>query len=112
MEGRGGPGPGGLTTARAGVSATAAGAARLGADAVGYTLYVGSPAQERDFEQYRQGREDTRSSGMRPILWSYPRAEDIETTGGEGSSCAMDDAARSVSFAGQLTDILATYPSG
>jgi DhnA family fructose-bisphosphate aldolase class Ia len=27
-------------------------AVRLGADAVGYTLYVGSPAQERDFAQY------------------------------------------------------------
>ena len=49
---------------------------------------------------------------MRPSVWSYPHAGDIETTGGEGSSCAMDDAARSVSFAGQLTDILATYPSG
>src|SRR3954465_7199292 len=27
-------------------------AVRLGADAVGYTLYVGSPAQAADFEQY------------------------------------------------------------
>src|ERR1051326_496087 len=36
------------------VNATVEDAVRLGADAVGYTLYVGTPAQERDFAQYRQ----------------------------------------------------------
>src|SRR5215469_18761238 len=33
-------------------------AVRLGADAVGYTLYVGSERQEEDFAQFRQVRED------------------------------------------------------
>src|SRR5689334_11422971 len=33
-------------------------AVRLGADAVGYTLYVGSPAEPQDFAQLRQVRTD------------------------------------------------------
>src|SRR4051812_35201786 len=35
------------------VHASVADAVRLGADAVGYTLYVGSPAQNEDFAAYR-----------------------------------------------------------
>ena len=34
------------------VNATVGDAVRLGADAVGYTLYVGTPAQPRDVAQY------------------------------------------------------------
>lgn len=73
---------------------------------------MGSPAQERDFGQYSQVREDTQWSGMRPVVCSYPRGEAIETTGGKGSFSAVDYAARTVCPAAQLTDILATYPSG
>ena len=47
------------------VNATVADAVRLGADAVGYTLYVGTPAQERDFEQYRRSAR-TRSGSACP----------------------------------------------
>lgn len=39
-------------------NATVEEAVRLGADAVGYTRYVGSPAQERDFAQYLRVRQD------------------------------------------------------
>jgi hypothetical protein len=39
-------------------------AVRLGADAVGYTLYVGTPGQERDFAQYLRVREDAERFGM------------------------------------------------
>jgi class I fructose-bisphosphate aldolase len=46
---------------------------RLGADVAGYTLYVGSPAQERDFGQYRQIREDAQRSGLPLIVGSYPQ---------------------------------------
>src|SRR5271165_3223111 len=42
-------------------------AVRLGADAVGYTLYVGSPAQEQDFSQLRSVREDAARLGM-PLI--------------------------------------------
>ena len=82
------------------VNATVEEAVRLGADAVGYTLYVGSPAQERDFEQYRQVREDAQRLGMPMIVWSYPRGEAIEAKGGKDSFYAVDYAARIASELG------------
>ena len=48
-------------------------AVRLGADAVGYTLYVGSPAQDADFAQFRTVRQDAHRFGMPLIVWARPR---------------------------------------
>jgi class I fructose-bisphosphate aldolase len=69
-------------------------AVRIGADAVGYTLYVGSPKQEDDFMQIRKVREDCDRFGMPLIIWAYPRGRDIETKGGRDSFFAVDYAAR------------------
>ncbi len=69
-------------------------AVRLGADAVGYTLYVGSPLQAEDFIQFRQVREDADRYGMPIIVWAYPRGEAIEAKGGRDSLYAVDYAAR------------------
>ncbi|GFP21220.1 fructose-bisphosphate aldolase, class I [Candidatus Hakubella thermalkaliphila] len=69
-------------------------AVRLGADAVGYTLYVGSPAQGEDFIQFMQVREEAERYGMPVIVWSYPRGEAIEAKGGQNSLYAVDYAAR------------------
>ena len=69
-------------------------AVRLGADAVGYTLYVGSPLQAADFEQFRKVREDADRYGMPIIVWAYPRGEAIEAKGGRDSFYAVDYAAR------------------
>jgi class I fructose-bisphosphate aldolase len=69
-------------------------AVRLGADAVGYTLYVGSPRQDQDLAQLRGVREDCDRYGMPLIVWSYPRGEAIEGKGGPGSFYAIDYAAR------------------
>jgi class I fructose-bisphosphate aldolase len=69
-------------------------AVRIGADAVGYTLYVGSPKQEDDFMQIRKVREDCDRFGMPLIIWAYPRGRDIETKGGRDSFFAIDYAAR------------------
>ncbi|HLJ80286.1 MAG TPA: fructose-bisphosphate aldolase [Ktedonobacterales bacterium] len=69
-------------------------AVRLGADAVGYTLYVGSPLQAADFEQFRKVREDADRFGMPIIVWAYPRGEFIEAKGGRDSFYAVDYAAR------------------
>lgn len=82
------------------VNATVEDAVRLGADAVGYTLYVGSPAQERDFGQYRQVRADAQRLGMPLIVWSYPRGEAIDAKGGKDSFYAVDYAARTASELG------------
>src|SRR4051812_36845093 len=69
-------------------------AVRLGADAVGYTLYVGSPAQDRDFLQFNQVRQDAEKYGMPIIIWAYPRGEAVKTKGGVDSLYAIDYAAR------------------
>jgi class I fructose-bisphosphate aldolase len=82
------------------VNATVEDAVRLGADAVGYTLYVGSPAAERDFGQYRQVREDALRLGMPLIVWAYPRGSAIDAKGGKDSFYAVDYAARTASELG------------
>jgi fructose-bisphosphate aldolase, class I len=82
------------------VNATVADAVRLGADAVGYTLYVGSPAQEHDFRQYRRVRQDAQRFGMPLIVWAYPRGAAIDAKGGKDSFYAVDYAARTASELG------------
>ena len=82
------------------VNATVEDAVRLGADAVGYTLYVGTPAQERDFEQYLRVRADALRLGMPLIVWAYPRGSAIDAKGGKDSFYAVDYAARTASELG------------
>jgi fructose-bisphosphate aldolase, class I len=69
-------------------------AVRLGADAIGYTLYVGSPSQDRDFDQFTAVRQEAERLGMPIIMWAYPRGEAIEQKGGKDSLYAIDYAAR------------------
>jgi fructose-bisphosphate aldolase, class I len=69
-------------------------AVRLGADAVGYTMYFGSPRQEEDLIQLRKVRQDCDRFGMPLVIWAYPRGRDIEAKGGRDSLYAIDYAAR------------------
>jgi len=69
-------------------------AIRLGADAVGYTLYVGSPNQTQDIATLNEVRYDCERYGMPLVVWSYPRGEAVETKGGQDSLYAVDYAAR------------------
>jgi class I fructose-bisphosphate aldolase len=69
-------------------------AVRLGADAVGYTLYVGSPRQDEDLHQLKGVREDCERYGMPLVIWAYPRGRDIEKKGGRDSFYAIDYGAR------------------
>ena len=57
-------------------------AVSLGADAVGYTLYVGSPRQDEDLQQLQLVREDCDKYSMPLVVWSYPRGAAIEEKGG------------------------------
>jgi fructose-bisphosphate aldolase, class I len=77
-----------------GLTGTVEDAVRLGADAVGYTLYVGSPSQARDFAQLASVRSDADRYGMPLIVWAYPRGEAIAKKGGRESLYAIDYAAR------------------
>jgi class I fructose-bisphosphate aldolase len=74
--------------------ASVADAVRLGADAVGYTLYVGSPRQDEEVRQYREVREDCERFGMPLVMWAYPRGRAIDAKGGKGTLFAQDYAAR------------------
>jgi fructose-bisphosphate aldolase, class I len=69
-------------------------AVRLGADAVGYTLYVGSPRQDTDLEQLRDVRQDCERYGMPLVVWSYPRGSGVDGKGGQTTFYAVDYAAR------------------
>ena len=69
-------------------------AVRLGADAVGYTLYVGSPRQDQDLLQLKGVREDCERFGMPLVIWSYPRGDAVAGKGGQNSFYAIDYAAR------------------
>jgi fructose-bisphosphate aldolase, class I len=69
-------------------------AVRLGADAVGYTLYVGSPRQDDDLHQLKGVREDCDRFGMPLVIWAYPRGSAIDAKGGRDSFYAIDYAAR------------------
>jgi class I fructose-bisphosphate aldolase len=69
-------------------------AVRLGADAVGYTVYVGSPRQDVEIREYGRVRQECERYGMPLVVWAYPRGRDIEAKGGKGSLYAQDYAAR------------------
>jgi len=69
-------------------------AVRLGADAVGYTLYVGSPRQDDDIQQLSYVRSECDRYGVPLVVWSYPRGFAIAEKGGKDSIYAVDYAAR------------------
>ena len=69
-------------------------AVRLGADAVGYTLYVGSPAQDLDIAQCNDVRRECDRLGMPLVVWAYPRGSAVKAKGGIDSLYAVNYAAR------------------
>ena len=74
--------------------ATVEDAVRLGADAVGYTVYVGSPRQDVEIREVGRVRAECERFGMPLVLWAYPRGRDVEAKGGKGTLFAQDYAAR------------------
>ena len=69
-------------------------ALRLGADAVGYTCYIGSPRQDDDFIQFGRVRREAERAGLPVIMWAYPRGKYMDAKGGKESLFAVDYAAR------------------
>ena len=69
-------------------------AVRLGADAIGYTSYIGSPRQDEDFIQFGKVRREAQRAGLPVIMWAYPRGKFMEQKGGRDSLYAVDYAAR------------------
>lgn len=69
-------------------------AVAIGADAIGYTLFVGSPRQDADMAQLCRVREACEKWNMPLVVWSYPRGKYIDAKGGRDSIYAVDYAAR------------------
>jgi fructose-bisphosphate aldolase, class I len=67
---------------------------------VGYTLYVGSPAYDRDFATLRTVRADAQRLGIPLVVWSYPRGSAVVVKGGTDSFYEVDYAARTAAEVG------------
>ena len=76
------------------LTATVEDGVRLGAEAIGYTLYVGSPRQDEDIRQLTDVRRECDRYGMPLVIWAYPRGEAVEAKGGRNSLYAIEYAAR------------------
>lgn len=69
-------------------------AVRLGAAAIGYTMYYGSPRQDEDIPQLALVREECDKYGMPLIVWAYPRGSAVDDKGGKDGSYAIESAVR------------------
>ena len=58
--------------------ATVKEAVRLGADAIGYTLYVGSPSEAQMFREFGAIQAECEEYGMPTIVWAYPRGKFVK----------------------------------
>ena len=48
-------------------------ALRLGCTAIGYTIYPGSPARNRMYEDLKELIAEGKANGLPTVLWAYPR---------------------------------------
>ncbi len=56
-------------------------ALRLGCTAIGYTIYPGSGARNRQYEDLRELIAEAKASGLPTVLWAYPRGAGISKEG-------------------------------
>jgi class I fructose-bisphosphate aldolase len=56
-------------------------ALRLGCSAVGYTIYPGSGARNRQYEDLRAITEEAKRKGLVVVVWSYPRGAGVSKDG-------------------------------
>lgn len=54
-------------------------AAKLGAHAVGYTMYFGSPHEPTMLKEFARIEEEAHDQGLPVILWANPKTEDTNT---------------------------------
>ncbi|MCI5065161.1 class I fructose-bisphosphate aldolase [bacterium] len=80
------------------VTCSIADALRLGASAVGFTIYPGSGMKKEMYEEIRELGEEARSCGLPVVIWSYPRGEQITPDG----ETAVDIVAYAAHIAAQL----------
>ena len=59
-------------------------AMKLGAVAIGFTIYPGSEFRTEMYQEIREMGEEARSYGLPVVIWSYPRGEAISKDGETG----------------------------
>lgn len=63
------------------VTASIEHALRLGAAAIGFTIYPGSAHSQGQYEQLNALAEEAKSVGLAVVVWSYPRGEGLSKEG-------------------------------
>jgi fructose-bisphosphate aldolase, class I len=69
-------------------------AIHLGADAIGYTIYVGSRVEQQMYAEAGRIAEEAQDYGIPYVLWSYPRGSDIKETYANSDATIIGHAAR------------------
>jgi len=80
------------------VTASVDDALRLGCVAIGYTIYPGSSARNRMYEDLRELTLEAKKKGLAVVVWSYPRGSGISKEG----ETAVDVVAYGAQIAAQL----------
>ncbi|HAG25781.1 MAG TPA: class I fructose-bisphosphate aldolase [Rhodobacter sp.] len=80
------------------ITASVDDALRLGASAIGFTIYPGSDMALDMYEQISMMRQEAAAKGIASVIWSYPRGEAITKDG----ETAIDVAAYSAHIAALL----------
>lgn len=83
------------------ITASVDDALRIGAGAIGYTIYPGSSAALNMFEDIAEMRREAAAKGIATVIWSYPRGEALDKDG----ETAIDIAA----YAAQIAALLGAH---
>jgi class I fructose-bisphosphate aldolase len=80
------------------LNATVADALRLGASAVGFTIYPGSAGRNTMYEELRAVAAEAKAAGLVVVVWSYPRGSGLSKEG----QTAVDVVGYAAQIAAQL----------
>ncbi|MEP5760614.1 MAG: class I fructose-bisphosphate aldolase [Litoreibacter sp.] len=80
------------------ITASVDDALRIGANAIGFTIYPGSSAGLNMFSDIAEMRKEAAAKGVATVIWSYPRGESLDADG----ETAIDIAAYAAQIAGLL----------
>lgn len=83
------------------ITASVDDALRIGASAIGFTIYPGSSMGLDMFEEISAMREEAAAKGLPSVIWSYPRGEALDSNG----ETAIDIAA----YAAQIAALLGAH---
>lgn len=80
------------------LTASVSDALRIGAAAIGFTIYPGSAGRNTMYEQIRDLSAEAKAAGLAVVVWSYPRGSGISKEG----QTAVDVVAYAAQIAAQL----------